>query len=401
MFFMKIAILSDFHIGYERFREDARKQAEEALLSAADNADMLLIPGDIFDRRSPSPDVLVEGLTLFRSVSRKKFDAKITRYLGEGKIYTDVPIIAIPGTHERVAQGVDNAVSLLNLAGLVADVSSATVIVEKNGEKVAVTGIGGLAEERFKEYVKNTKFEPVPGAFNILMMHQSLFELLPYSQDFLHFDELPKGFDLYIDGHIHSRVEKKVHGKPFLIPGSTVLTQLKETEQEPKGYFIFDTDTKIYTYHNIKSRKFYYLKINASGKDPELLRREIKELIDGKLQASEDRPIIRVELAGTLKEGFRSIDANLDSVEKSYKDNALVEITSAGIDESVRESASSLKQNYLDNASAKERGLAILLEKLQKNKYALDVNPSLLFEILSSGESKEKVLKKALDEIYK
>ena len=44
---MKIAILSDFHLGYERFKEDAYVQAREAMEKAAGLCDMLIIPGDI------------------------------------------------------------------------------------------------------------------------------------------------------------------------------------------------------------------------------------------------------------------------------------------------------------------------------------------------------------------
>ena len=53
---MRIAILSDFHLGYDRFREDAFRQAQEALVRAASEADALIIPGDIFDNRTPKPD---------------------------------------------------------------------------------------------------------------------------------------------------------------------------------------------------------------------------------------------------------------------------------------------------------------------------------------------------------
>ncbi|MCL5413496.1 MAG: hypothetical protein M1569_03795 [Candidatus Marsarchaeota archaeon] len=63
---MKIAILSDFHLGYERFREDAYRQAEEALTRAAGLADAMIIPGDIFDNRMPRPDVIAEAINLFR-----------------------------------------------------------------------------------------------------------------------------------------------------------------------------------------------------------------------------------------------------------------------------------------------------------------------------------------------
>jgi DNA repair exonuclease len=73
---MKLAIISDFHIGYERFRSDAYNQAEEALSKAAELADAIIIPGDIFDFRTPKPDVIAEGISLFRSIANKPLAAK-------------------------------------------------------------------------------------------------------------------------------------------------------------------------------------------------------------------------------------------------------------------------------------------------------------------------------------
>jgi len=62
---MKIAIVSDLHLGYERFYEDAYLQAKEALEKASSMADMLIIPGDLFDNRSPKPEVLAQGMNIF------------------------------------------------------------------------------------------------------------------------------------------------------------------------------------------------------------------------------------------------------------------------------------------------------------------------------------------------
>ena len=119
---MKIAILSDFHLGYERFFDDAYKQAREALEHAAEIADMIIIPGDIFDYRKPEPEVMAQAVELFRDIQKKHFDAEIIEYTGNN-IYTKKPIIAIPGTHERRAEGSVDSVDVLHLAGLLVEVS--------------------------------------------------------------------------------------------------------------------------------------------------------------------------------------------------------------------------------------------------------------------------------------
>ena len=243
---MKIAIVSDLHIGYERFRQDALRQAKMALEKAIGIADAILVPGDIFDKRAPKPDVIAEAINLFRDLrDSNTLGSEIAEFRGQGSIYTKFPIIAVPGTHERTAAGKENPLALLSLAGLLADTSESTTIIRKGDERVAVFGLGGVPEEQVKSELLRLKPSPVPGAFNIFMFHQSIYEILPFNDSFIHYDDLPDGFDLYVCGHIHNRIEATVHGKPFLIPGSTVLTQLKDKEQERKGFIVFDTDRRI------------------------------------------------------------------------------------------------------------------------------------------------------------
>jgi DNA repair exonuclease SbcCD nuclease subunit len=398
---MKIAIVSDFHLGYERFREDAYKQAEEALEEASKVADAIIIPGDVFDMRAPKPEVLAEAINLFRNLSKKEWKAKVTTVEAANKSFTNVPIIAIPGTHERRAQGAENPVNLLGLAGLMVDVSDGYAIVEKGEEKVMVFGIGGVSDERFLETIKKLAPKPLKGHFNIFMFHQSAYELLPFSDDFIHLDDLPEGFDLYVNGHIHNKVEKKVHGKPFLIPGSTVLTQLKEAEQEEKGFYLFDTDAKSYSFHKIRSREFIVLKISADAKASEQLEGEIKKGIDKVLASHREVPVVRVEINGSMKKGVKSIDLDYQGIIKSYDGKAIVEIKKPGI-EAIEASTDvdSLRKGSLENMSVKDYGLGIFVEKLKQNKYDLGISPTELFEMLSTDASKEKTIKKALEELF-
>jgi DNA repair exonuclease SbcCD nuclease subunit len=399
---MKIAILSDFHLGYERFFEDAYKQAQEALSEACNIADMLIIPGDLFDNRSPKPEVLAQGINLFRNVSSRDWKAKIIKYTGERTIYTNAPILAIPGTHERRSEKSENAVELLSLAGLLANVSEACAIVEKDKEKVAVYGIGGVSEERFNETLKRLDPKPVEGAFNIFIFHQSVYELMPFSKDFIQFNELPEGFDLYIDGHIHNRIESTVHGKPFLIPGSTVLTQLKESELEKKGFFVFDTEKLSYIFHEINSRSFHLIKVIVTGKNPneiiDYTDRKIKEILD---QYNESMPIIKVVLSGNASESFMQSDFDIRSLTKKYEDKAVLDISKDIEDSGIKLEIDGLRSGSIENISIKDYGMSIFLERLASKGYNLNIKSSELFDILSSEKNKEKVIDKAMEELFK
>jgi DNA repair exonuclease SbcCD nuclease subunit len=397
---MKIAILADFHIGYERFREDAFRQTEEALELASQNADMIVIAGDIFDYRHPKPEVIAEAITLFKRLSSKKFAANVSGFEGRGERYTDIPVVAIPGTHERRSDGEVDPVDLLNLAGLLVNANQAKVTVEKGGERVVVYGVGGTAEERFKETLDRMDLKPTVGAFNLFLFHQSVYEFLPFSEDFIRLEELPPGFDLYVDGHIHSKIEAKCHGKKFLIPGSTVLTQLREGEQEEKGFFVYDTKNNEHSFIKIKSRKFIMVKIDVEGMSPA----EVSGAIEGKIASvadeGHDRPIIRVVLEGKLKDGFRNVDVGIKGIVDSYSKNAIVEITKSGIETTDSKEAEDLRNGVLENVSIRDYGMGIFLERLKQNKYDLKLNPSALFDKLSSDAKKEVVVKEAMEIVF-
>lgn len=398
---MKIAILSDFHIGYERFVEDAYRQAEQALQKAASMADAMIIPGDIFDMRNPKPEVLAQGINLFRNLSKMGWTSRAVEYKGPKKIYASVPVVAIPGTHERKAINVEDPVELLNLAGLLVNVSDGRVILEKEGERVAIFALGGVSEERVRETLSQLDLIPMAGLVNVFMFHQSIYELLPFSDDFIKFEELPKGFDLYVCGHIHNRFETKVHGKPFLIPGSTVLTQLKDMEQEAKGFFIFDTKTKQYEFISIDSRSFFVEKFDATGKEPSELQSGVGEKIQKIIDASKEKPIIRIVINGVLKDGYRTADIDLLETVKKYQEVAIIEISKNNLeDKETRTQIEELRSGKFENMSIKDYGLGIFIEKLRASNYDLKVPPVELFELLSSGKSKEKALKDAMDRMF-
>ena len=401
---MKIGIVSDMHIGYERFEDDARSQAAEALSKAAELSDAIIIPGDVFDRRAPHPKVIADAIKIFRDAGQKSgMGAKVLQKVGgDGKMYTQLPIIAISGTHERTAIGSENALSLLGLAGLLIDTNEATTILEKDGEKVAVYGLGGTSEEFVKQKLNEINPTPTPGAFNIFMFHQSIYELLPFSDDFLRYEDLPKGFDLYVDGHIHSRVEDTVHGKPFIIPGSTVLTQLKDGEQEKKGFVLYDTSTGKHEFVPINSREFVVLRVKKDSATPDQIAEECESELKKILSNKNDRPIIRIVVEGKLAQGYSNIDLQLHSLAKKYSSRAIIDIDSSRLETPELElQIENVRDSKLEGMPLKDAGMQMLKARLKEYKYSGKLDAAKLFEMLSVDSSKEKTLKAALESLYK
>ncbi|MGD0510210.1 MAG: metallophosphoesterase family protein [Candidatus Micrarchaeaceae archaeon] len=396
---MKIAIVSDMHIGYERFSEDAFNQAKEALEKASELADAVIMPGDIFDKRSPKPEVIAQAINIFRELAKRPWKAKVVAFESRGTaIHTSIPVIGISGTHERTAFGKENPLSLLGLAGLIVDTSEATTIIEKDGEKVAIYGLGGIAEEQLRDALHELDPKPTKGAFSIFMFHQSIFEILPFSDTFIHYDELPKGFDLYVDGHIHSRVEEKVHGKDFLIPGSTVLTQLKEGEQEEKGFIIFDTEKYTHEFIKINSRPLVFRNMEFELANPKAVKEACEKEIEQIIEKAKQKPIIKLRLEGTIDKGFSNVDMPLHSILVKYSSKAIIEIDSSRlINPDTQGEIENLRDNRIGNMPVKELGMRILSAKLKEQKFDENLNYTELFNILAADTKKEKALKEAMD----
>ncbi len=397
---MKLAIVSDMHLGYERFYDDAYAQACAALDQAAKVSDAILIPGDIFDMRNPKPEVLALGINLFRDLSRREWKARVAEFEGPKERFTSVPIIAIPGTHERKAEGVHNPVDLLGLAGLIVNATDSNIILEKGIEKVHIFSLGGIAEEKVADTLARLDPKPVENMFNIFMMHQSIYELLPFSDTFLEYEELPKGFDLYIDGHIHNKVEAKVHGKPFLIPGSTVLTQLKDGEQEQKGFFVFDTEARTYEHVKISSRNFVAIRIDAENSEPSVISEKIEKEIEKVVKSSPKKTVVRVIVEGELADGYKLSDLDIMPIERKYREAAFLDISKSElVSKAEEDAASDLRSSTMNAMSVKDYGMAIFLDKLNKLGYSLNTTPTELFEMLSSDDKKENVINSAIERL--
>lgn len=395
---MKIAIVSDLHIGYERFAEDAFKQAKEALEAASAMADAIIIPGDIFDKRAPKPDAIADALNIFRELSRKKWTAS-AEIRGSGTAFTNVPILAIPGTHERTSAGKENALKLLALAGMLIDISESTAVISSRGENVAVFGLGGISEERVKEKLKELDPKPINGMYSIFMFHQSIYELLPFNADFIKYEDLPEGFDLYVDGHIHNAVEAKVHGKPFLIPGSTVLTQMKDAEQGSKGFILLNTKDSTHEFIPINSRKFFSIRLEFKDSSTRHILEKCEEEIKQVILKGTSKPIIKVHLEGTMQAGLQFGALNLKPITSKYGNEAFIEIDQSKL--TIPELAKSIEgihENKIGDLAIKDLGASFMNAKLKELAFDNAIDAHGLFELLDepSQSKKQKIVDDAL-----
>ena len=211
--------------------------------------------------------------------------------------------------------------------------------------------------------------------------------------------DLPANMDYHILGHIHwAQTDNHPKSKaPIVLPGSTVMTDLKWIESKSKkGILIVDFKDRI-------SSKFVELKnsrilhegvINAKGKRPSDITNEIQEDIIKKIEYHNHKliPLLRYSIRGELADGFIPSDVSLRPLVKKYMDRVLIKIDKSKLTSKILSEkaklVSDLKQNKV---SVEALGIKILSEKMKIKD--LD-KLSFLFNALGDGdlEAAEKLL---------
>ena len=339
-----LLLTSDFHLGYgyntER-EKDCFFVLDEIL---KEPADLILFAGDLFDSRVPRLEVLAEAMNFLSKLKEKKSEAKFIECDKEinKRALHGVPFISIYGNHERRANLI-NPIQSLEKAGLLINLHCQKIVFELNGEKIAIHGMSYVPEKYSRDVLTEWNPKPVPDAKNILLLHQNIepFIYSPLEDVNLKISDLPKGFDIILNGHIHFRNIVQIGNGKLLMPGSTIPTQLNKKESEiRKGYFILNKELK---FKEIKQRDFYY-KV-AERKE------EIEEFLKN-LKKSELKPIIKIKIKNTS-----SLDLNI--IEKKYREKGIL-IFKKEIERSFEKQKTEILRKQM---SAEEYGMKLLKER--------------------------------------
>lgn len=408
---IKFAVISDSHLGHNfgtELEDDSFDQFGEALNKAiAEKVDFILLPGDIFDVRIPRQEVWAKAFKLFQKpLLAEKSNIVFARTINKendfsSKIFDGIPVIAIHGTHERRGEGFVNPVHILEKGGFLIHLHTSGVILEKGKERIAIQGLSGVPEEYVREVLEKWSPRPVSGCKNIFVFHQSLKECIYDENDtFISVNDLPNGFDLYVNGHIHWRnvIEGK---KKVLFPGSTIITQQRKTDADKKkGLLIVEIDGEIkHKFIELESqRPFYYeeIKFNeASTKEVVDKSREALSRILSKKH--EKRPMIKLALRGSLEKGKLSANVPLDQIVKGF--NAIISIDKGFEAEDLKSKIESLRLMHQQKRSVEELGISMVKKMLADTKYS-GIPPEKIIDSLSEGEN-DAVIKKVLESFRK
>ncbi len=386
---MKIAFISDTHLGFGwggPLADDSIRQAREAFLKAIQmKADFIVHPGDIFDERIPKPEVWVEALRLFSLTSMVEDTGVRPVENKESPLpFRGIPVVAIHGNHERRSSGYKNPVEALEASGHLLYLNDRGVVLEKDGEKVHIFGMGYTPESHALERLRELNPTKIEDAYNIFVLHQNIKEFLPEEISFLALNDMPK-FDLVVNGHIHWNEFRDMGDWRFIMPGSTVTTQLKKQEAvRKKGFYMLDTDTGKIDFVELETvRPFIYRELTFSDSDITTVASEIRKTIEDILNKEYSmKPIIKLKLSGSIKTK-RNIDKA--SIVNDFSDHAIIVIDNRLETENLKKRIEELRDLQAKKVSAETLGLSILKGELQRLDYK-GVDPEFIFEYLVNGD---------------
>lgn len=395
---MKISVLSDLHFGYaynSELENDCFENAEEAIEKALDS-DLIIFGGDIFDIRAPKTTTWGKALSILsKPLLKENTGIKLVETDKQMKEISKrslnhIPVIAVAGNHERLTKSEVNTVEALENAGLVIHLHLNKIIFEKDGVKIAIHGMSSVPERYAKDVLEKWNPKPVEGCVNILLMHQSIdpYVYSPLEPPSLTLSNLPRGFDIIINGHLHGHNIEKLDGTILMMPGSTVVTQFEKNEavtEKVIGRITIENEITTEFVPLENARKFYYeeLPIDQSSLTlrEQVERRLTQILYEGN---HNKKPIIRMKLKG---KDTNISDQDLRVTENKLSDKAVLilvkELESPEITEK-RELLQNLRNQKL---SIEEMGLNLLRKNLDELDAEKEFDYDALFHLLSEDQS--------------
>jgi len=398
---VKISVLADCHLGsgFNTEREnDAFDNFEEALEKSSD-CDLILIAGDLFDSRSPRTTVWARAISMLSRPMLTNRDVKLvdtTKKLSGVHVRTlqAQPVVCLHGNHDRRMRDETNAVQALDSAGMMLHLHKENIVFEKDGVKVAIHGMSSVPERFAGNTLKEWNPKPISGCFNILVIHQNVdpYVYSPLEPPSIKLEDLPRGFDMILDGHIHTKVIDKANDTLFMILGSTVTTQFDKKEAgSNKGFhkMVFEADKspEIEFVPLEGNRRFFYYEISADN--VEMMRAEMETILS-EIAGSDfkKQPIVKFKVFG---KDARPVDQDIAILQRKYSDKMILSFAKQMDSEEIAEKLEFMKNLRDQKLSIEEIGLSLLRKNLDAAGFKPSFDADYMFGMLSENET-EKAL---------
>lgn len=378
------AHLADLHLGAWREKKltdlnfiTFQKAIDKVIES---RVDFCLFAGDIFNNAMPPIDLVT----------------KVVIELNRLKDY-NIPLYVIGGSHDYSNSG-KSFINLLDKSGVFEDVckfeylsqNKVDLVFTKNEDlKLNISGILGRKKGLDKNYYNNlNKNNLSSNTFNVFMFHCTLDDIKP---DFMKAvkseitsDFLPKGFDYYAGGHVHTYIESNYDSGLLSYPGPLFPNNFSELKREKPAFnlceFDFDTRKVKITRQFIQTYEIEYVNIELDNINAIQARTIIEERLD---DIDYKDKILLIEIKGIIEGKINDININR-IISKCYENGALhvlkntYKLTSSELkDYEVIQSTDidliqkEIIDKYLEGSESKEKELdlinSILKLDLQKN----------------------------------
>ncbi len=231
---MRFAHISDTHLGFRQYglheRElDFYHAFEQAIRKIIqERPDFVIHSGDLFDSPKPQPRALWVASRCFSRLKEK-----------------GIPVYAITGNHDMLMRR-----GAMPPHVLFADMGMRMITEEEPFLVHKGVFIGGSPytskyfSARLIETMSILSKNADKHGKSVLVMHQGIERFLPHQNE-LTLDDIPKNFDYYAFGHIHSRIQHAFGKGKLVYPGSTELWSLNEYDdyrRNGKGFYLVDLD---------------------------------------------------------------------------------------------------------------------------------------------------------------
>lgn len=382
------AHLADLHLGAWREKKltdlnfKTFKIAIDRVIES--KVDFCLFAGDIFNNAMPPIDLVTK---VVEELNRLKEN--------------NIPLYVIGGSHDYSNSG-KSFISLLDKSGVFKDVCKFEYVDEgkvnliftkDNKHKVNLAGILGRKKGLDKNYYANLNSSNLPeDHLNIFMFHCTLND---YKPDFMravrteiNSSFLPKGFDYYAGGHVHTYIEGNYDKGLLTYPGPLFPNNFSELKREKPSFLFcdYDYDSKkiglkrefIETYEKeyleieidnlnpIDARSFIEDKVLEKDIKDKILLIEIKGIVEGKISDININRIISKcyenEAFYVLKNTYKLTSSEIKNVDVSEIEDI------SNIENKVIEDYISESQNKYDEMKLIKSLMSLDLEKREDEK---------------------------------
>jgi len=325
----RFAHIADCHLGFqkqEKLQDIEQKNFENILVLCREKkVNFVVISGDLFHNSLPEMRVMRYVFRKFKEL----YEAKIPVYVVYGShdytpvTHSTIDLLTDVGYLIKVTMPRETSEDKIYL-DFIEDPSTGAKIVGLPGRTVGL-------EKKYYEILDHESLEKEKG-FKIFLFHCGIEELKSKATpeaDSMPLSLLPRSFDYYAGGHVHTKLLENYEGYGTIAyPGtifaghhSDIEASARDTE---RGFLIVDFDTKIKNVEFVSMHSVDYelVEFDADGLTSSKAKLELHKKIEG-LDPKEK--IIYLKIKGELRSGKTS-EVDLPKISEDLRNKGAIDV---------------------------------------------------------------------------